>query len=351
MDKVCIYGAYGYTGRLIVDEFISKGIKPTIAGRNEEKLTAYANKKGLEFQTLEVDQREKVLGWLKDADVLIHCGGPFIHTAEKMVEACIATDTHYLDITGEYQVFDLVQGFSDVAKDKRIMLMPGAGFDVVPSDCLASFLKSQIPNATDLQLAFVSKGGRLSRGTTKTMIENLGDPQVKRKNGEYSFQLMGASTKEVDYGEFKQLSVGISWGDISSAFFSTKIPSIEVFSGTSKEQVSKIRKMNKLSFLLKSKIVKNFLKAKIDKKPDGPSDERRVEARMYLWGRATDGTKAKEARLSTLDGYTLTAKASVLITQKILSGDFKIGYQTPSTAYGHDLILEIEGSEGFSIVQ
>ena len=228
------------------------------------------------------------------------------------------------------------------------MLMPGAGFDVVPSDCLASYLKSQLPTAINLQLAFMSKGGRLSRGTTKTMIENLGEPQAVRKDGSYSYQLMGNSIKEVDYGPFKQVSMGISWGDISTAFVSTGIPNIEVFSGTTKEQIAKVKKMIKLSFLLKSKLVKNFLKGKIDKKPDGPSDERRKEGRMFLWGRVSDTSTSVEARLSTLDGYTLTAKTAVLISQKILTGDFKIGYQTPSTAYGHDLILEIEGSEGFS---
>jgi len=348
MDKVCIYGAYGYTGRLIVDECLSKGVKPFLAGRNKEKLNAFASAKGLEAEAFEVTDKERVTEWLKGAKVLIHCGGPFIHTAREMVEACLATGTHYLDITGEYQVFDLVQGYSDVAKDKRLMLMPGAGFDVVPSDCLASFLKKELPTATDLQLAFVSKGGRLSRGTTKTMIENLGDPQVSRRDGKYKYEPMGTSVKEVDYGPFKQLSMGISWGDISSAYFSTGIPNIEVFSGSSKEQISKVRKMLKLSFLLKSKLVKNFLKGKLDKKPDGPSEERRTEARMLLWGRATDGAKAAEARLSTNNGYTLTAQTAVLITNKILDGDYKIGYQTPSSAYGHGLILEVEGTEGFT---
>jgi len=293
-----------------------------------------------------------VVAWLKDAKILIHCGGPFIHTAKEMVEACIATNTHYLDITGEYQVFDLVQGYSDEAKNKGLMLMPGAGFDVVPSDCLASFLKSRLPSATNLQLAFVSQGdGRLSRGTSKTMIENLGEPQAVRRNGNYELKLMGTSIKEVDYGPIRQVSMGISWGDISSAFFSTKIPNIEVFAGTTKEQISKIKKMVKLSFLLKSKLVKNFLKGKIDKKPDGPSENRRTAAKMLLWGKVTDGNSSVEARLSTTNGYTLTAQTAVLITMKVLSGNFQIGFQTPSTAYGHDLILEVEGVEGFNIVR
>ncbi len=347
MSRICIYGAYGYTGRIIVDELLKNGIKPLVAGRNPEKLSAFAKRHQLEAKTLEVSDKQRIIQWLTNADILIHCGGPFIHTAKEMAEACLASNTHYLDITGEYQVFDLLQEYDEEAKRKNLMILPGAGFDVVPSDCLASFLKSQLPTATKLQLAFTSKDGRLSRGTSKTMIESLGEPQASRKNGVYDYQLMGNSVQEFDFGAFKQLSMGISWGDISSAFFSSGIPNIEVFSGTTQEQLSKVKKMVRLSFLLKSKLVKNFLKSKIDRKPDGPSEERRFESKMFLWGQVSDENKTIEARLTTLNGYTLTAKASVLIAEKIASGNFKTGFQTPSTAYGHNLILEIEGSERF----
>ncbi|GAB4235238.1 MAG: saccharopine dehydrogenase NADP-binding domain-containing protein [Ekhidna sp.] len=343
MNKVLVYGAYGYTGRLIVDELLKKGIQPVVAGRDEDKTRAFADSHDLSHLIFEVDEREKILKALSGIEVLIHCAGPFVHTAQEMVEACLATNTHYLDITGEYQVFDLVQKYDELAKEKGIMLMPGAGFDVVPSDCLAKKLHKCMPDATDLKLAFMSKGGRLSRGTTKTMIENLGDPQVIRKNGEYAYELMGNSTRMVNFGDFENLTMGITWGDISTAFRSTGIPNIEVFSGTTEEQLSKVRKIGKFSFLLKSKLVKTFLKGKLDRKPDGPSSENREESKMYLWGQVSNGAKVVEARLHTPNGYTLTAKTSVLITRKIMSGDFRSGYQTPSEAYGEDLITEVEG--------
>lgn len=345
MDKLFIYGAYGYTGRLIVEECLHNKIKPVIAGRDPEKTKKYADEKGLEYAVFEVTETEKLTKWLKEADVLIHCGGPFIHTAKEVIEACLETNTHYLDITGEYQVFDLAQEYDDDAKKKGIMIMPGTGFDVVPSDCLASHLKGKLPEAEELQLAFISKGGRLSRGTTKTMIENLGDSQVIRKNGTYDYQVMGTSSREIDFGKFKHLTMGITWGDISSAFYSTGIPNIEVFSGTDEDQLNKVRKMAKISFLLKSRLVKNFLKNKLDKKPDGPSDEKREVSSMFLWGMAKNNDTKVEARLTTPNGYTLTAKTALLISQKVLNGDFKSGYQTPSTAYGEGLILEVEGCE------
>ncbi|MEQ9402033.1 MAG: saccharopine dehydrogenase NADP-binding domain-containing protein [Cyclobacteriaceae bacterium] len=341
MSEILIYGGYGYTGTLIIDECLRNGLRPKIAGRNKEKIQALAGEKGLEWEAFAITEKDKLNGWLQSGKVVIHCAGPFIHTSREMVEACLNTNTHYLDITGEYQVFDLVQSYSEQAKEKEIMLLPGAGFDVVPSDCLSAHLHKLLPDANELELAFVAKGGRLSRGTAKTMIESFGDPQVRRANGNYEFANMGKRVKTINYGPFEQLSMAISWGDISTAFFSTGIPNIEVYSGTTEKQLGQVKKMNLLSFLLKSRVVKNFLKKQIDKKPPGPSDDRRKEANMYLWGKLTNGTKTVEARLATPNGYTLTAGASVLIAKKILDGNYKSGYQTPSTAYGEGLILEI----------
>ncbi|WP_424961518.1 saccharopine dehydrogenase family protein [Ekhidna sp.] len=343
MNNLLIYGAYGYTGRLIVKECLKQGIKPIIAGRNPEKAMTFANKHGLEYDVFEVDERAKLENWLRRGDVVIHCGGPFIHTAKSMVQACLATDTHYLDITGEFQVFDLIKEYGEKAKEKGIMLLPGAGFDVVPSDCLAKHLHSQLPSASDLKLAFVSKGGKLSRGTAKTMIENLGEPQTVRREGDYEGVAMGKSAREIDYGDFSQISMGISWGDISTAYFSTGIPNIEVFSGTNEQQLAKVRRAARLSFMLRSRTIKNFLMRQMDKRSDGPKEKRRNESEMYLWGQVSNGSKTIEARLKTPNGYTLTALTSVLIAKKILEGDFKPGFQTPSSAYGEGLILEVEG--------
>lgn len=341
--EVLVYGAYGYTGRLIVDECLRHGIKPIIAGRNADKIEAFAKAKDLEFEVLDVGEEDKLINWLSKGTVLIHCGGPFIHTARPMIEGCIKANTHYLDITGEYQVFDLARTYDEKAKEAGLMILPGAGFDVVPSDCLAAKLKEEMPDATHLQIAFVSKGGRLSRGTAKTMIENLGDPQKVRKNDEYADQPMGRSSRMVDFGEFEQLTLGISWGDISTAHTSTGIPNIEVFTGTNSGQLKKIRRFSRLAFLMRSRWMKNWLQKKLDKRPDGPSDEKREAAVMYLWGEVSNGQESKSARLTTPNGYTLTALTSVEIAKRVLKQDFKPGFQTPATAYGKDLITGIEG--------
>lgn len=345
MKKVLIYGAYGYTGKLIIDEALANGIRPTIAGRNLSAISALGRGKNLDYLTFVIDDKAALINALKEHDVVIHCAGPFIHTAKQMAEACLETHTHYLDIAGEYQVFELLRSMSKKAKEANIMLLPGAGFDVVPSDCLAAHLQSKLPDANKLTLAFTGLGGGLSRGTAKTMVENAHEGQWYREDGILKSRPGGAAVRTINYGEFEQISTGISWGDISTAYHSTGIPNIEVFIGSFEKQIKQMKIMSKLSFLLKLGFVKSFLKKQIDKKPAGPSEDRRKKGSMHLWGKAENGNKSVEARISTYNGYTLTAQTTVLITQKILGGDFKSGFQTPSSAYGKELILEIEGAK------
>ncbi|MBL6446048.1 saccharopine dehydrogenase NADP-binding domain-containing protein [Fulvivirga sp. 29W222] len=344
MANIVVYGAYGYTGELIVREAKKQGVSLILSGRDEKKLKVLSQETGFAYTAVDLNNNQALHNLLQNAQVVIHCAGPFQFTAKAMVEACLKTQTHYLDITGEYQVFELIHSYHDAAKRVGIMLLPGAGFDVVPSDCLASHLKAQLPNAQKLQLAFATTGGGLSRGTSKTMIEGAGEGQVYRSNHQLKTKPLGKSTPLIDYGPFKKLSVGISWGDISSAYFSTGIPNIEVFTGSSEKQIKALRWSHRLGFLLKVKWVKALLKKQVDKKPAGPTAEKRGKSNTYLWGKveSTNG-KTYEARLKTPNGYTLTAKATLLFANKILNKDFKAGFQTPALVYGSNVIFEIEG--------
>lgn len=347
-SKVLVYGAYGYTGKLIVKELVDQGIQPLLSGRNSKKLTETGKEMGLETTSLLLNNQLELNELLSQVELVIHCAGPFIHTAEAMAEACIATKTHYIDITGEYNVFDLLFKLDGRAKEAGIMLLPGAGFDVVPSDCLANQLKEELPEADDLILAFTTKGGRLSRGTVKTMVENSDKGHLIRESGRLKKLPLGKLTKVVNYGTFNQLSVGISWGDISTAYYSTGIPNVKVFTGTDEKQLKGLKMAHRFRGLLGLSFVKRLIQKQIDKKPPGPSKESRKNSETYLWAQVSRKDRSIERRLRVPNGYDLTASAVTLITKKILSSNFKTGYQTPAMAYGKDLIFEIKGCRIFS---
>jgi short subunit dehydrogenase-like uncharacterized protein len=341
-STIILYGSYGYTGKLIANECKSKNLSVILAGRNHEALQKQSEETGYPFEVLEIQDSTALKNLLLKGSLVIHSAGPFRHTAKLMADACLETKTHYTDITGEYQVFEMLAGYDQKGKTAGIMIMPGTGFDVVPSDCLALHLKNRLPSASHLQLAFTMSKGGLSRGTKKSMTEGLGDGGKIRENGSLVRIELGDKSMEVDFGSFKSPTLCIPWGDISTAWRSTCIPNIEVYTGATASMIKNAKRTRYINWFLRMQWVKKIMLKKIDKQKPGPSDEKRESGRSFLWGKVSDASgKTAESRLETVSGYTLTAKTAVLIAEKILNGNFKTGYQTPAMAYGAELIMEI----------
>lgn len=345
-NTIILYGSYGYTGKIIAQECKSKNLNVILSGRNKESLQQQSEETGFPFEVVDIADKTALKSLLKKGAVVIHCGGPFQYTAKAMADACLETNTHYTDITGEHQVFELLAGYDQKGKEAGIMIMPGTGFDVVPSDCLALHLKNRLPSATHLQLAFTMSKGGLSRGTSKTMTEGLGNGSLIRKDGKLTPINLGEKVLEVDFGSFKAPTLNIPWGDISTAWRSTGIPNIEVYTGATDSMIRNAKMSKYFNWLLRQRWVKNYMLKKVDQKPAGPSKEKRNAGRSFLWGKVSDSSgKECVSQLETVSGYTLTAKTAVLIAQKIMNDNFKAGYQTPAMAYGADLIMEIDGTK------
>jgi short subunit dehydrogenase-like uncharacterized protein len=347
-NEILLYGATGYTGKLIIEALLARKIKPILAGRNANALRILGEKYSLPTAVFDLSELEKIKNALTNCKAVIHAAGPFIHTYQNMLQACIATQTNYLDITGEYQVFEGCAAKNKEATNANIMVMPGVGFDVVPSDCLANALKAKMPDAQNLSLAFAALKGGFSRGTAKTMVENLGDGGMIRSNNKLLPVKAAFDVKEIDFGAFKSTAVTIAWGDISTAFFSTKIPNIKVYMAAPPALIKQMKRSNYLSWFFKLSFVKSFLKKQIDKRKPGPDERQREEGRSFFWG-CVENTKGEkiEMRLQTPEGYKLTALTTALIAQKVLNNELVVGYQTPASAYGKDLILEIDNCKFF----
>lgn len=343
MKPIIVYGSYGYTGKLIVQECKAKNLSVILAGRKREALQKQHEQTGYPFEVLDVSDTQALRNLLQKGSMVLHCGGPFRFTAKAMADACLEAKIHYTDITGEYQVFEmLAEEYNEKAKQAGIMIMPGTGFDVVPSDCLALHLKNRLPSATHLQLAFAMSKGGLSRGTSKSMTEGLGYGGMIRTNGVLTPIALGKKYMEIDFGAFKTKALNIPWGDISTAWRSTRIPNIEVYTGATDKMIANAKRSNYFNWLLRQRWLKNFMLKQIDKKPAGPNEEKLQTGRSYLWGKVSDGSgKECSSLLEAPSGYLLTAKTAVLIAEKILAGNFKVGYQTPAMMYGEGLILEI----------
>ena len=346
-SKILVYGSYGYTGNLIARFAKEDGVDVILSGRNSERLREQSDRYGFDFVPADLSEPESIRNALRDMDVVVHCAGPFSRTYEAMARACLDTHTHYTDITGEAEVYEGLWAMDQEAQRAGIMLLPGTGFDVVPSDCLAAHLKSRCPEATHLELAFRGRGGGVSHGTAKTMAENFHRGGTVRQDGELVSVPAAWKTRMIDFGDGRpQHCMSIPWGDVVTAYKSTGIPNIMVYMGFPQRPAQILRLARPMLPLLSMRPVQNMIKKRIEAAPAGPDDRARERAHNELWGeaKAADGRTAV-SRLRTPEGYTLTARMSLSIAQKICSGQHSPGFQTPSTAYGKDLILELPGTE------
>jgi short subunit dehydrogenase-like uncharacterized protein len=343
MKNFLIYGANGYTGELIAREAVKRGLKPILSGRSQNKVEPLAKELGLVFRTFSLEDKKSLEYTLKEVDFVIHCAGPFSLTSKPMVEACLRLGKHYLDITGEIAVFEAMAKHDEQAKESNIMIMPGVGFDIVPSDCLALHLKNRLPSATRLTLAFYGLG-EISHGTQATMTLNVGRGGAIRKDGEIVQVPAAWRTREIDFGEFTKTGVTIPWGDVSTAFYSTGIPNIEVYAVLPEENLRLLKLSRYIGWLLATKPVQNYLQKRIPE--GGPNEAERAKGKTYLWGKASDDDGSKvESRLTCPEGYTMTALTALKIAEKILDGNFCVGFQTPAKCYAADLVLEIEDTK------
>jgi short subunit dehydrogenase-like uncharacterized protein len=342
-ENVLLYGANGYTGALIARMAIERGLRPILAGRGAGAVAASATLLGLEYRVFTLEDKAALDAALSDLAVVLHCAGPFAHTSRLMVDACLRTKTHYLDITGEIAVFEALAARDAEAKAAAVMLLPGVGFDVVPTDCLAAHLKRRLPSATQLALGILTSGG-VSRGTANTAVENLASGGLVRHNGALVAVPAGYKSRSIDFGRGPVTAASIPWGDVSTAFYSTGIPNIEVYMVLSTAARRLLTAGRYAGPLLKPYAVQRLLKLLVGRQPPGPSDEQRARGFSLIWGQVIDAAGATcSARLSGPEAYTLTALTALAIVQKVLAGEFSVGFQTPSRAYGADLILEIAG--------
>ena len=344
MNKFLLYGASGYTGELIARLSSSYGLKPILAGRNQIKLEALSNELSLSYRVFGLEETEKLEAALLESPLVVNAAGPFILTLKPMIEACLKTKRHYLDINGDINCFELIKTYDDVAKKQGIMLLPGVGFDVVPTDCLSLLLKDKMPDAKSLKIAFATPGGSISHGTAITMTSKLGDGGMIRQNGKIVGRPLGEKGMMVNFGSKEIFVMSIPWGDVSTAFHTTGIPNIETFTAVPKKIYSVLKFQSIFNWLLRTNMVRHYLRKKISQRPAGPDEASRSTAKSLVWAEVSNekGDK-KTATLEGPEGYTMTAHGTLIITKYALGDSLKVGYQTPAGCYGADLILEIPG--------
>ena len=333
-----IYGANGYTGELTAREAVRRGEKPILAGRSAERIEALARELNCEARVFDLDKID-----LTGVSLVLHCAGPFSRTSAPMVRACLEAGAHYLDITGEIAVFEAVLAQDAEAKRRRVALLPGVGFDVVPTDCLAAMLHQRLPDATELWLAYSMRGGGISPGTLNTVIDSLGEGGAIRRNGRIERVPTLFDVRPIPFESGPRLSMTIPWGDVATAYRTTGIPNIRVYRAASPKTVARTRRFGRIEPLLRSKFAKGLLRKFAGNRP-GPNADQRAAAHVELWGRVVNASgKEVTMTMRVAEGYTFTVLSSLAAVGRVLATPMS-GALTPALAFGAEFVREIPGT-------
>ncbi|PJZ24579.1 saccharopine dehydrogenase [Leptospira hartskeerlii] len=345
VSKWMIYGANGYTGELIARRAVSRGLKPVLAGRSKGKIEELANELRLEYKIFDLNNPNEIGSNIQGFQLVLHCAGPFIQTSVPMAKACISKKVNYLDITGEIPVYESLQALGKEAENAGVLLLPGVGFDIVPTDCLASSLKESLSKPKFLELAFVGLS-EVSPGTMKSALAQLPYGSKIRRDG----QMVGvphlSRTREVVAGGKTYKVYGIPWGDVFTAYISTGIPNIDVYTDIPSGQVNALRYFKPIISLLKIPFILKGVQALVGKTIKGPGERTRTLVKTTVWGevRSEEGKKSTKV-LECKEGYEFTVESSLAAVSKVLSGKGGKGFKTPSLAFGSEFVLEIPGSK------
>lgn len=349
-----MYGATGHTGKLVAAKLKERGIQATLAGRNPEKLKAVSESAGgLPYEAFDLNDKKRLDEVVKQHSAVLHIAGPFTLTGPPVVESCLRNGAHYLDITGETQFIQWVSSKDEEAKAKGIMLMPATGFDVVPGDCLAVYLKDKLPTATHLDLVtFVirqpdNSGTALpSHGTLLSgalhIIPNGG---LIKREGSFAKEGIGRRSRKFSLGDGKDPFDAFSFpaAELACTDKSTKIPNITVyFPGSFSWPFWALGNLG--PSIVNFWPIKSTLEFLVHRLPQ-PDESKSLSTRMWASAEARDVTSGKSVRAAVAvgSGYPFTASACVEIASRVAAGKYTPGFQTPGSAYGANLVREIPG--------
>lgn len=346
MATLLIYGSYGYNGRLISEEAADRGLEPVLAGRDREALVTQAADLGLEHRRFDLSDPAVVAEELADVDCVLNCAGPFSNTADELVEACIESETDYVDLTGEIPVIERIRRRNDDAEDAGITLFPAAALSSVPMDCLAAHLVERLPDATDLALG-AETFRPPSVGSITTLLEGLEDGGAIRDEGRLVHVPAGWKSRRIDFGRGTRPAVTMPLGDVSTSHYTTGVPNVEVYVFAPPPARLALKAHRYVAPLLATDPVREGLKRLAQVLREGPSKRARERGTTYFWGEASNGDERIVSRLRMSDPYVVTGACALAVAERVLDGEVGAGYRTPAGEFGPEFVLDIDDAEGF----
>jgi short subunit dehydrogenase-like uncharacterized protein len=311
-----LYGAAGHTGALIAQHAHERGHRPRLAGRSAPAITALAERLDLPHRVLALDDPATLSAALAGVDLVLNAAGPFLHTATPLAEACLSAGVHYLDIGNELQVFRALYGLHQRAQRAGVAIIPGSGFGVVATNCLARYVSDKVGGAQHLEVATRAATAQPGPGGAASMRENLPYGGWIRQAGHLQPHTLGSGATTITFPDGPCRIRPVPTGDLEAAFQATGAADIIAYSAELDPASAKPRTSD-------------------------PQAARPQAYRSFGWARATGpGGATTQAWLQTGEAYAFTAAASIRAVEETLTRSLR-GALSPAAAFGADFALTI----------
>lgn len=345
---IVVYGATGYTGRLVSRVLASKGVAFAIAGRDRKKLSdlALALGKPPEVIVAGLDDAAALEKMAARARVVLDCAGPFEKYGKPVQDAALAAKSHFMDITGEHSYMRATWARDAEAKARGVALINAVGFDVVPTDAAAAIAAEAAGAPIEsVKIAFAAKGARPTQGTTRSMIALAHMGSLAWVNGKWVPEKVGAEKWTVDFQPpvGRRTVIAAPWGDVATAPRTTGARNVRTFMALP-PAVARFAPLMKLTRLPGAGAL---LERWVRSLPEGPTPEQRAKGRSAIHAEATGAKGTRAAWVTCGDGYDFTAISASLCAMRAAEGDFTgKGALTPVQAFGAQWLLDSLKKEG-----
>ena len=335
--RVILYGASGYTGRMIAAQL--DGVADLVlAGRNADRVAAVAKATGREWLAFDLSDPKETVAALAGAAILLNAAGPFDRTAMPLIDGCLATGTHYLDLGGEWPVFIDIMARDAEARAAGIMLLPGAGLTIAATDCLLLRAKELWPDTVQLDLG-ISRAQVVSRGSATSMSGLVAPTALVCRKGELTEIPSGSLAKSFDFGAGMSEAVAMSWADVVTAPFTTGVPDITVYNEMRWHERATYRGTGLGMGFTGRRAFRAVGGWMAKSMREGPRETKRDPARFSMVVEALDPwRRPKWLRLETLDGYGASARIAEEVVERVLAGEHRAGFITPARLLGSGLV-------------
>ena len=337
-----LYGASGYTGRMIAEEAVRRGHRPVLAGRSAERVRPLAESLGLEWRAFGLTDVTAIREAFADCQAVLLTAGPFDLTAPPMIDACLALGIPYADIANEIPIFQLAQQRDAQARARGVALVPGVGFGVVASNCLVRFVAEQVPDVAAIQCAIHIASTQGSAGAAETGLTLLEGGGKVIRGGRLTPYRLGRGARRLRFADGERIVTPTPLGDLIAAAETTGAADVTAYSsalptGATGAILPLVRRLLWIAPLRRQLLTMTSQGDAASAAPQAP--EPRSQA--WAWARGRSGAIA-EAWLDMGDGYRFTAASSVLAMQRLLAGGLS-GALTPAAAFGADFALTVPG--------